>query len=174
LLVIESEESARGRGAPIRAVIAGDASAHHAGAPHRWPEPAAERAGDSAAAGALARAGVAPGDIGYVAAAADGSPLLDGAEERLLSAVLGEAAARVPVTSVKGAVGECGAASACAALLAAESIRDGFVPPTALLRQPRAAGLEVVGRAVRTPIARVLAHAMGSGGSEVGVLLAAP
>jgi 3-oxoacyl-[acyl-carrier-protein] synthase II len=190
LVVVEAEEIARRRGAPVLAAIDATAEVHHAVPPHRWPEPPADRPEATAAAEALGRWSVPPAGLGYVMTAASGSPRLDAAAARAVAAALGghgapggdaasrkpaspgRAAGRVPVTSVKGAIGESGAASACGALLAACSIRDGFIPPIAALRTPApAVGLRLVRVAAKRPVAAVLAHAFGSGGSDVALLL---
>ena len=80
------------------------------------------------------------------------------------------------MTSVKGAVGESGSASACALLAAACSIRRGFIPPIAGLVDPDPdLGLDfVVGSARREPVSSVLVSAFGTGGSCAAVVLGRP
>ncbi|HKB07635.1 MAG TPA: beta-ketoacyl synthase N-terminal-like domain-containing protein, partial [Candidatus Polarisedimenticolia bacterium] len=115
-VVLESLERAVRRGARARAEIAGEAMAHASGPAHAWPSQAEVMT--EAIARATSRARLRPEEIGYVAAGANGSRALDAVEARAISKALGRAARRVPVTSVKGAVGESGSASACAVLVA--------------------------------------------------------
>ena len=170
-VVVESLEGAARRGAPAWAEVTGEAMTHAPGPAHGWP---AEPGAMADAIGlALSQARLRPEEIGYVAAAANGSRVLDAVEARAIRQAFGRAARRVPVTSVKGAVGESGSASACAAVVAAGSIRDGFVPPVAGLLDPDP-DLDlnlVVGEARRGPVRSVLIDALGTGGSCAAVVL---
>ena len=80
------------------------------------------------------------------------------------------------MTSVKGGTGESGSASSCALLVAACSVRQGFIPPVAGLVQPDAElGLNiVVGNTRREPLPSVLVNALGTGGSCATVVLGRP
>ena len=171
-VVLESEDRARARGMAAWAEVAGESLTHAAGPAQGWP-----RAPDEPAEAyrlALSQAGVRPGDLGYVAASANGSRTLDAIEARALGLALGGDLRRIPVTSVKGAVGESGCASACAALVAALSVRDGSIPPVAGLTDPDTAlGLDLVMDAARpVPVPTVLVSALGSGGSCAALVLA--
>ena len=170
-VVLESLERAVRRGARVLAEIAGEAMRHAGGETHSWPSKPAAMV--EAIAVALSGARLRPEEIGYVAAGANGSRALDAVEANAIRSALGGAARRVPVTSVKGAVGESGSASACAVLVAAASIRDGFVPPVAGLDDPDPdLGLNlVVGEARRAPVPSVLVDALGTGGSCAALVL---
>ena len=173
-VIVESLESAARRGAMAWAEVAGEGMTHAAGPAHGWPsEPGAMA---EAIGLALSRARLRPEEVGYVAAAANGSRALDALEARAIRHAFGRAARRVPVTSVKGTVGESGCASACAVLVAARSIRDGIVPPVAGLADPDPdLGLNlVVGEARRGPVSSVLIDALGTGGSCAAVVLSRP
>jgi 3-oxoacyl-(acyl-carrier-protein) synthase len=172
LLVLETLERARGRGARVWAEVAGEAVTHTRGAAHRWPEGSVDPA--RAIEQALARAGLAPGDLGSIQASANGSVLLDRIEARGLEKALGAALRRIPVSSVKGGVGESAAGSACAVLTGALSIRDDFVPPVAGLSNPGPEfGLSlVVGSARRQSVPSVLVNSLGTGGTSVALVLA--
>jgi len=97
-------------------------------------------------------------------------------EARALRRALGPAARRVPVTSVKGGLGECGSASATSLLVAACALRQGFVPPVAGLREPDAGlGLNlVIGSARRQRLSSILVGALGTGGACAAVVLGRP
>jgi 3-oxoacyl-[acyl-carrier-protein] synthase II len=173
LVVLETPERARSRGARPWAEILAVAARHVSGETHRWP-------GDPMAIAAclsdiLLGSGLAPADLGYIAASANGSRTLDETEARSLRQAFGRDLHRIPVTSVKGSVGESGAASACAALVGALSIRDGFVPPIAGLRDPAPdIGLNLVMAPRREPVSCVLVSALGTGGSWAGLVLSRP
>ena len=101
-LVIESLESALARGAAPIAEITGFGStgdAYHMTAPD--PEATAITA---AMAAALAEGGFTPADLGHLNAHGTGTPANDATESKALANLMGgtEAAASVPVTSVKG------------------------------------------------------------------------
>jgi 3-oxoacyl-[acyl-carrier-protein] synthase II len=129
VLVLESEGAARARGAVPLAVLAGygaTADAHHITA----PEPSGDGAARAMRA-ALADAGRAPADVGYVNAHGTSTPLNDRSETAAIKSALGEHAARVPVSSTKSAIGHLlGAAGAVEAVATALALQRGIVPPT--------------------------------------------
>jgi nodulation protein E len=125
-LVLERFESAQARGAEILAVLAGfgvTADAGHIVKPDRESIVRALRL-------ALADAGVAPRQVGYVNAHGTGTQLNDAVESAALCAVFGDG--RVPVTtSTKAATGHTlGGAGAIEAVITVGALREGFVPPT--------------------------------------------
>ena len=119
---------------------------------------------------ALDDAGLQPGDVDVVFAAANSTPQLDRVEAEALTAVFSPATL---VTSVKGAIGECGAAGAasCAAALLCAS--SGEVPPIAglVVADPCAAALNLATAATPWPGPVVLVNSIGSGGSLVSVVM---
>ncbi|GGW56699.1 ketosynthase chain-length factor [Streptomyces xantholiticus] len=127
MLVVEDEEAARGRGARIRATVAGHAATFTGAS--RWEE---SREGLARAIrGALDAAGCAPEEIDVVFADALGLPEADRAEALAIADALGAHGSRVPVTAPKTGTGRayCGAPvlDTAAAVLALE---HGLVPPT--------------------------------------------
>ncbi|HWK81452.1 MAG TPA: beta-ketoacyl-[acyl-carrier-protein] synthase family protein, partial [Thermomicrobiales bacterium] len=105
MLVLEDLEHAQARGARIYAEIAGFATsndAYHPIAPQPDGIGAAKAIRD-----ALADAGVSPDDVDHVNAHAASTPAGDLAEAKAIYRALGERAAQIPVTSVKGAIGHC-------------------------------------------------------------------
>ncbi|HEX6201360.1 MAG TPA: beta-ketoacyl synthase N-terminal-like domain-containing protein, partial [Thermoanaerobaculia bacterium] len=175
LLVLEAEEVARARGARVLAVVAGHGSAFD---PSRGRDDApGETAVARAVAAALADAGRAAGDLAAVSASADGSPAGDRREARGLAAALGAAAGELPVTSVKGALGEplgAGGAFQAAALVA--TLGDGRLPGIAGLGEPEAGlglgGLSAETRRVDRPW--VLASALDLDGNARALVVARP
>ncbi|MGY3200342.1 ketosynthase chain-length factor [Streptomyces sp. TE5632] len=127
LLVVEDEERARGRGAPVRATVAGHAATFTGAS--RWEE---SREGLARAIrGALDEAGAAPEEIDVVFADAMGVPEADRAEALAIADALGTHGTRVPVTAPKTGFGRAHCAApvldTVAAVLAME---HGQVPPT--------------------------------------------
>lgn len=129
ILVLESLAHARARGARVLALLSGygsTADAHHATAPREDARGAAR-----AIRIALAQAGVAPAELGYVNAHGTSTPLNDRAETHAIRLALGEAAGTVPVSSTKGALGHLlGAAGAVEAAICVQAIAHGTIPPT--------------------------------------------
>lgn len=127
MLVVEAETSARERGAPVRATLAGY-SATFTGA-SRWEQSREGLA--QAILGALDEAGCAPEDIDVVFADALGVPEADRAEALAIADALGAHGRRVPVTAPKTAIGRSYSAApvldVAAAVLAME---HGLIPPT--------------------------------------------
>jgi 3-oxoacyl-[acyl-carrier-protein] synthase II len=130
VIVLESEEHAKARGAQIYAVLAGigmSADAHHITA----PEP--NGAGASRAMKeAVESAGLSLGDISHINAHATSTPVGDVAEANAIVRAFGEdIAAGIPVSGTKSMTGHLlGAAGALEALLSILAIRDRLAPAT--------------------------------------------
>jgi 3-oxoacyl-[acyl-carrier-protein] synthase II len=122
---------------------------------------------------AIADASLAPADIDVVYACANATTVLDASEAAALSAVF--AGMQPVVTSVKGALGECGAsgAAACAAALLCGA--TGRVPPIAGLTEPvaEAASLRLARAGMRAPGPIALVNSFASGGALASVVLRA-
>jgi len=129
LLVLETLEHARSRGAHILAELAGGSitgDAYHVSA----PEPSGESA-RRAIVRAIEDAELRPEDIDYVCAHGTGTPLNDSTETKALKLALGDHAYRIPVSSVKSMIGHLlGAAGALSAVATVKAIQTGCVPPT--------------------------------------------
>lgn len=133
--MLESLDHALARGASILGEVMGygaSMDAHHPTAPH--PE------GDGAAramAMAMRTAHMLPEEIDLVSAHATATPANDGAECMAIRRVLGEAAAKVSVTSSKSQFGHTlAAAGAVGTVVAVMSLRDQVVSPTLRLEDP--------------------------------------
>jgi beta-ketoacyl ACP synthase len=131
LMVIETEQHAKARGARILARVMG------AGITSDCydvvePDPSGERAGD-AITRAIELAGLTPADIGHINAHATGTTFGDLAEARAIRNAVGP---HTPaVYAPKAALGQSlGAAGAVEAVLTVQALRDGVVPPTLNLK----------------------------------------
>ncbi len=126
ILVLETEEYARARGARVHARLAGAglaSDAYHVTA----PDPAGTGAARSIVL-ALRDAGVSPAELGHINAHATSTPLGDVAEARAFAQALGSA--RPPVTATKSCTGHLlGAAGAVEAVATVVALRDGVIPP---------------------------------------------
>jgi 3-oxoacyl-[acyl-carrier-protein] synthase II len=174
VVVIESAEHARRRGARVLARIAGTgaaADATHMTAPDRQGRGAAR-----AMAAALADAALSPPAIGFVSAHGTGTVYNDAMEAVAIASVFGPAA--VPVNSIKGAIGHTlGAAGALEVVMCLDVLRTGLVPPTAGLEtlDPACAALDVVRGSPRRVEARaVLTTSSGFAGANAALVLEAP
>lgn len=133
-LVIEGEPHARARGARIRAFLDGygiSADAVHMTGPDREGRGAAR-----AMRAALRDAALCEDDVDFVSAHGTGTVFNDLMESKALALVLGSRAPRVPVNSIKSALGHTlGAAGALEALLCVRTLETGLVPPTVGLHE---------------------------------------
>jgi 3-oxoacyl-[acyl-carrier-protein] synthase II len=127
IVILESEEHARARGARIYAVAAG--VGYSADANDIVQNDADGMA--KAMGRALTDAGLEPSDIVHINAHGTSTPIGDVGEIKAIKKALGEAAGRVVVTSTKSMTGHLlggtGAVESIATLLA---LREGLVPPT--------------------------------------------
>ncbi len=129
VLVLESEEHARARGATIYAevVSAGLTSdAHHIAAPDPDGSGAAR-----AMRAALEAADVSPSDICHLNAHATSTPAGDVAEANAIRAALGDATDAVAVSATKSMTGHLlGAAGALESVFTVLALRNRLAPPT--------------------------------------------
>ncbi|MEO5315003.1 beta-ketoacyl-[acyl-carrier-protein] synthase family protein [Pseudarthrobacter sp. CC12] len=124
VVVLESEEHARARGAAVLGAVAGGAVTSDAN-DIVAADPAMQR---RVMQKALDAAGMQPADIGFVHAHATSTPVGDRLEGQAINAVFG---ASVPVTSTKGHTGHLlGGAGALAAVVVLEALRTGHLPGT--------------------------------------------
>jgi 3-oxoacyl-[acyl-carrier-protein] synthase II len=124
VVVLESEEHARARGAAVLGAVAGGAVTSDAN-DIVAADPAMQR---RVMQKALDSAGMQPADIGFVHAHATSTPVGDRLEGQSINAVFGS---DVPVTSTKGHTGHLlGGAGALAAVVVVEALRTGMVPGT--------------------------------------------
>jgi 3-oxoacyl-[acyl-carrier-protein] synthase II len=129
-VVVESQESAQARQAPLLARLAGWGRAGDAFHPVQ-PHPEGHGLARAVTA-ALQRAGLVGADLGYINAHGSGSPHSDRAEASALWLALGEAAGTVPVSSTKSLHGQALEASGALELIVTMlAARKGMLPVNA-------------------------------------------
>ncbi len=174
VLVLEREGHARQRGAEILAEMAGHAATADA---FHITAPAEDGAGGAAAIRqALALAGVAPEEVGYINAHGTATELNDLAETRAIKAAFGELAYRIPVSSTKSMTGHMmGATGALEAIFCVQAVREGILPPTIHYRTPDPqCDLDYIPNTARHQQVRVaISNAFGFGGHNAVLVLRA-
>ncbi len=173
-LLLEDEGAAVRRGARVLARVAGYGSAADAFHMTR-PDPAGSGLSRASRA-ALADAGLAAADVGFVSAHGTGTVFNDAMEEAALAHVLGPRAGSVPVHGLKGAIGHTlGAAGALEAVLCVLVLGADDVPPTAGHRASRAdSPLRVVSGAPHRParlVDVVLSTSAAFSGTDAALVL---
>ncbi|BBY09198.1 3-oxoacyl-ACP synthase KasB [Mycobacterium noviomagense] len=129
LMVIETEEHAKARGANILARLMG-ASITSDGFHMVAPDPNGERAG-YAMTRAIQLADLTPGDIDHVNAHATGTSVGDLAEGKAINNALGPHGGNAAVYAPKSALGHSvGAVGAVESILTVLALRDQVIPPT--------------------------------------------
>jgi 3-oxoacyl-(acyl-carrier-protein) synthase len=172
VLILESEDCARIRGAKILARLVGwgaSCDAHHATAPH--PEGAGALAAMQAA---LHRAALEPSAIDYVNAHGTGTRDNDLAEGNALKKLFGD---RVPpFSSTKRFFGHALAASgAMEAVVCVEALRHQELPPNPGFGTiDPAIGLQPVTKLQPTPLTYVMSNSFGFGGNNAVLIFSRP
>jgi 3-oxoacyl-[acyl-carrier-protein] synthase II len=174
LVVLEEYDHAKARGAKIYAEVIGygmSGDAYHITSP--------SEDGDGAfrcMKAAIGRAGIAPSDIDYINAHGTSTPLGDELELKAVERVVGNAAAKLAMSSTKSAIGHLlGAAGAVEAIFSVLAIRDQVAPPTLNLDNPSVeTAIDLVPHeAKRRPIEVVLSNSFGFGGTNASLVLRA-
>jgi beta-ketoacyl ACP synthase len=168
LLVIETEEHAKARGANILARIMG-ASVTSDGFHMVAPDPNGERAGH-AISRAVELAGLQPSDIDHINAHATGTNVGDVAEGKAINNAMGSH--RPAVYAPKAALGHSvGAVGAVESILTVLALRDGVIPPTLnLVNLDPEIDLDVVAGEPRTGDYRyAVNNSFGFGGHNVAL-----
>ena len=171
VLVLEELEHARKRGAKIYAEVVGyglAGDAHHITAPAEDGD-----GGFRAMKAAIAQAGVEPADIDYINAHGTSTPLGDEIELGAVERLMGNAAAKVTMSSTKSAIGHLlGAAGAVEAAFTVLALRDQIAPPTINLDNPSVeTAIDLAPhRAQPRKIEVALSNSFGFGGTNASVL----
>ncbi len=121
-------------------------------------------------------AGAGANRIDLICGSANSSRRLDACEIELFARVFGESASRIWLTSIKGAVGEFGAAGALSAAATCMALRQQMVPPLCHMRrpEPRQPFRLPAGTAVAAPLAAALLFGMGRGGNAAAMAISEP
>lgn len=170
VFVIEDYAHARARGAEILAEIAGFAMSSDA-SDIVMPS---QQGGERAIAGALADAGLAADEIGYINAHGTGTTANDKTECAAVASVFGAHADRLMISSTKSMhghlIGGTGAVELLAAIMA---VRDGIIAPTIGYREPDPeCALDIVPNVAReAKVSAALSNAFAFGGLNAVIAL---
>jgi 3-oxoacyl-[acyl-carrier-protein] synthase II len=169
MLVLEPLTRARQRGATVYAEIVEAASFGVAAPVYDWPARAPTAVPRLRAL--LDRAGLPAVDL--VCGGGNSSRRLDACELGIMTALFGDRASAVTLTSIKGAVGEFGGAGALTAVAACLALHEGAVPPLCHLRRPpRDAGVRFASRVAEVrPLRSALLLSLARGGAAAALLL---
>jgi 3-oxoacyl-[acyl-carrier-protein] synthase II len=172
ILVLESEEHAKSRGARIYGEVLGYATtcdAFHQVAPDETGEAPA-----MAVTLAMKDAGIEAKDIDYVNAHGTSTQLNDAGETKALKIALGEHAYKVAISSTKSMIGHLlGAAGAVEAIATLLTINRGIIHPTINYENPDpACDLDYVPNQARRKDVRIaISNGFGFGGHNAVVVL---
>ncbi|NLJ45498.1 MAG: beta-ketoacyl-ACP synthase II [Treponema sp.] len=165
MMILESYEHAKARGAAILAEFAGygaSCDSYHLTAPD--PEGAG---GALAIRRAIEDAGLAPSDIQYYNAHGTSTPINDPTETLMVKKAFGDHARKLKISSTKSVTGHMiAAAGAVEAIVCVQAIREGFCPPTINLDEPDpACDLDYVpNKGVALPVHAAASASLGFGG----------
>jgi 3-oxoacyl-[acyl-carrier-protein] synthase II len=171
VVVLEEYEHAKARGAKIYAELIGyglSGDAFHITSP--------SEDGDGAfrcMSAAIKRAGISASDIDYINAHGTSTPLGDELELKAVERIVGNAAAKLSMSSTKSAIGHLlGAAGAVEAIFSILAMRDGMVPPTLNLDNPSVeTAIDLVPhQAKQKDVDVVLSNSFGFGGTNASLV----
>ena len=170
ILVLESFEHARARGARIYCELAGYAATCDA---YHITQPDPDGKGLSMAMRrTLDSAGLASGDVDYINAHGTSTPYNDKFETLAIKKVFGDYARRVPISSTKSMTGHLlGAAGGIESVVCVKTIEKGIVPPTMNLDEPDPdCDLDYVPNVAReVKVRTVLSNNLGFGGQNASI-----
>lgn len=172
IVILESLEHARKRGARIYAEIVGygmSADAYHMTAPNPDGEGAAH-----AMSMALRDAGMKPEDISYINAHGTSTSLNDKVETLAIKKAFGERAKKVPVSSTKSMTGHLlGAAGAVEFIACCLSIKNNIIHPTINYETPDPdCDLDYVpNKARQAKVEAALSNSLGFGGHNATLIV---
>jgi 3-oxoacyl-[acyl-carrier-protein] synthase II len=171
-LVLESLEHAQARGAEILGVLKG--CGEMADAFHRTRSSPDGKPIIGCMQNALADAGLTPDEIDYINPHGTGTPENDKMECLGVTAVFGERAKQIPMSSNKSMVGHTlSAAGAVEAVFTLLTLDRGRIPPTINYHVPDPAlALDVVPNAARdAKLRHALSNSFGFGGQNVSLVM---
>ncbi len=172
VLMLEEYEAARARGARIYCELTGfgmSGDAHHITAPAEDGD-----GGARCMQNAIADAGIALADIGYINAHGTSTPAGDVAEVEGVKKVFGAHAGKLMVSSTKSMTGHLlGAAGGVEAIFTAMALHKGVIPPTINLDNPgEGCDLDFVPHTAReVQVDQALSNSFGFGGTNGTLVL---
>ncbi len=166
-LVLESEESAKKRGATAQALLSGYGNACDA-----FHQTASSPDGEGAFRAmkeALELAGLQPSEIDYINAHGTGTPNNDVSESQAMKRLFGDNVP--PVSSTKPFTGHTTSASgSIEAVFCILALQNGFVPVNLNWSQAMEDGIVPVSQPVRKALNHILCNAFGFGGNDSSLL----
>ena len=171
VVMLEEYEHAKARGAKIYGEITGyglSGDAFHITAPSEDGD-----GGFRAMTMALKRSGLTPSDIDYVNAHGT-STMADGIELGAVERFMGNAAAKVSMSSTKSSIGHLlGAAGSVEAIFCLLAMRDQIVPPTLNLDNPDVqTQIDLVPHVARKrEVKAVMSNSFGFGGTNAALIM---
>ena len=171
MLVLESLDFARRRGANILAEVAGygmSGDAYHITQPAEGGD-----GGYRVTLAALKDGKISPADVSYVNAHGTSTPIGDAIETTALKRVFGEKAKKVPISSTKSMTGHLlGGAGGLEAGISVLALRDQILPPTVNYENPDPeCDLDYVpNHARRAEVIYALSNSFGFGGTNASLL----
>lgn len=173
MLILESEERAKARGATLHAEVGGyglACDAHHITRPHPEGEGSIQ-----AMRLALESSGITPDQVDHINAHGTGTAANDKVEAKVIREIFGDR--ELPVTSIKSMIGHCmGASSAMESVACIMTLKTGVIPPTMNYETPDPeCPVDVVANASReAKVDVVLNNALAFGGYDAVVCFANP
>lgn len=173
ILVLESYDHAKARGAEIMGEIVGyglSSDANHVTAP--CPDGSGAY---SAMYNALRMSHIAVEEIGYVNAHGTSTGIGDLAELRAVEKLFGGYATKLAMSSTKSAIGHLlGASGAVEAIFALMALRTGILPPTLNLHDPEETEINLIPlKAQEKKIHYAMSNSFGFGGTNCSVIFKA-
>ena len=172
ILVLESEEHARARGAHILAEVTGYGATNDA---YHISAPAENGAGAALCMrNALQHANLSLNDIQYINAHGTSTPLNDKSETAAIKTVFGEQAYQIPVSPTKSMTGHLlGASGALEAMICTLALRDQVMPPTINYETPDpVCDLDYVPNTCRpAKLDHIMSNSFGFGGHNATIIL---
>ena len=171
VVLVESEEAAAERRAEILVQLSGYATAtdlHHL----TQPDPAGNAA-ISTMTTACQKAGVEPGQVGYINSHGTGTPHNDVAEASAIAAWAGASAASIGVSSTKSAMGHLlGGAGAVEAAICVMSLCGGWMPASLGVREADSSvTFDLIRNFRRRRYTHALTNSFGFGGTNATLIM---
>lgn len=172
ILVLESLDHARARGAQIWGEIKGYGSSNDA---YHISAPAENGAGAALCMqSALNDAELSVNDIDYINAHGTSTQLNDKSETAAIKTIFGKQAYNIPVSSTKSMTGHLlGAAGALEALICVKTLQDSILPPTINYETPDPeCDLDYVpNRARPAQVQHIMSNSFGFGGHNASIII---